>query len=597
MKRAFPLVAIAAIAVGSWATYQALAPTPKPLSAFMPPDAILYLEAKSFSGLLAEWNASAQKASWVKSDNFAVFSRSRLFQRLERAQREFAAAAGLPPDMNFATAVAGEQSALAIYDIGNLEFVYVTRMKSAKSMQTAIWQLRSKFEPRSANGASFFVHADPQSKRVVGFGATDEYFVLGTREDLIAGAMALVVGQQGRNLAQDEWYRKAIAAALKQGGDLRMVLDLAEIAQTPQFRTYWAQQNITETRQYSAAVVDLYRSATEYREERVLLRAGDQESEGGEEPRQGLVTAEGMKAVADVVKFVPDGAGVYRAVANPTPREALRLMVVKVLAPHIGLAPVQHLAPKVALTSGEAGSESDLETRVDQQPASRYSSERVSDELEGQLAQARVQALLQVEGTQRAANGVFIGPRTVLVFVASSDWNGEAIRTALQRALQPGLTASHLGLEWTQTGASYRLNGLMPIAMALQGKYMFVSDDPARLDAMVARSGSASTIQPATYAAGFNHQGERENFLRLTGLVHRAAAPPERDVAAQGSDAAEERAPKTKSDAEAPEREPDFFSENIASLSATLKDVKAESIVVRQAASRVRQTVTYTWSK
>ena len=33
-------------------------------------------------------------------------------------------------------------------------------------MQTAIWQLRTKFEPRSVNGASFFVHTDPQSKRV-----------------------------------------------------------------------------------------------------------------------------------------------------------------------------------------------------------------------------------------------------------------------------------------------------------------------------------------------------------------------------------------------------------------------------------------------
>jgi hypothetical protein len=104
-------------------------------------------------------------------------------------------------------------------------------------------------------------------------------------------------------------------------------------------------------------------------------------------------------------------------------------------------------------------------------------------------------------------------------------------------------------------------------------------------------------MQPATYAAGFNHEGERENFLHLTGLVHRAVAPVDRNVTAQESAAAGERAPKTESGAEAPEREPDFFSENIASLSATLMDVKAESIAVRQAGSRVRQTVTYSWSK
>ena len=347
MKRVLRSAAIIAVAVGAWAAYQAVASAPKPLVKLMPPGALLYLEAKDFGGLLAEWTASPQKASWLKSDNYSVFARSRLFLRLEEAQKQFTVAAGLPPDMKFATEVAGQQSALAIYDIGKLEFVYVTRMPSAKSMQTAIWQLRTKFEPRSVGGANFYVRTDPESERVVGFGATDDYLVLGTREDLIAGAVALVSGQAGRTLAESDWYAKSVAAGPKQAGDLRMVLNLAEIAQTPQFRSYWIQQNITETRQYWAGIVDLYRSADEYREERVLLRGGDQEAEGegGEELPHGAVTAEGTKAVADLVKLVPDGAGIYRALANPTPKEALRLVLTKVLTPHIGPAPVTKLAP------------------------------------------------------------------------------------------------------------------------------------------------------------------------------------------------------------------------------------------------------------
>jgi hypothetical protein len=266
MKRALILAAVFAVALAGWAAYQAAAPAPQPLAKLLPPDALLYLEARDFGALLGEWNASPVKTAWLKTDNYAVFSRSRLFLRLQEAQKQFAAAAGLPPDMKLATEIAGQQSAFAIYDIGKLEFVYISRMPAAKSMQTAIWQLRSKFEPRNAGGAAFYVRTDPESKRVVGFGATDDFLVLGTREDLIAGAMALVSHQTGRSLADAEWYVKSVAAGPKQVGDLRMVLHLAEIAQTPQFRTYWIQQNITETRQYSAALVDLYRTATEYRE-------------------------------------------------------------------------------------------------------------------------------------------------------------------------------------------------------------------------------------------------------------------------------------------------------------------------------------------
>jgi hypothetical protein len=67
----------------------------------VPAGSLLYLEAKDFSSLLGDWNSSPQKRQWLQSDNYEVFSRSRLFLRLKGASDQFAAAAGLPPDMNF----------------------------------------------------------------------------------------------------------------------------------------------------------------------------------------------------------------------------------------------------------------------------------------------------------------------------------------------------------------------------------------------------------------------------------------------------------------------------------------------------------------
>ncbi|MGH9676349.1 MAG: hypothetical protein ACRD36_04545, partial [Candidatus Acidiferrum sp.] len=251
---------LAVIASLTWAYFQATAAPPRPLSNLVPQGALLYLEAKDFSGLLQEWEASPEKRIWLTSENYSIFSQSRLFLRLHDAQQEFAAATGVPADTDFLNQAAGRQSALAIYDIGKLELLYITRMSSSHFFDTQLWQGRGKFEVRSAQGAQFFVRTDPQSKRVVAFAVAEDYLILGTREDLVAGALESIAGTPSRTIEQEDWYRNATAAA-DQPGDLRMVLNLEKIAVTPQFRTYWIQQNITEMQGFTAAISDLRRSS------------------------------------------------------------------------------------------------------------------------------------------------------------------------------------------------------------------------------------------------------------------------------------------------------------------------------------------------
>ena len=131
-----------AAGVAVWTLAQGPAAGSLPLAAIAPPGALLYLEAKDFGALLADWNGSAEKRAWLLSNNYQVFSRSRLFLRLEQSQQEFAAAAGLPGDMALAGEVAGSNSALALYDIGQLQFLYVTRMPAARAATTALWKKR-----------------------------------------------------------------------------------------------------------------------------------------------------------------------------------------------------------------------------------------------------------------------------------------------------------------------------------------------------------------------------------------------------------------------------------------------------------------------
>ncbi|HLW79938.1 MAG TPA: hypothetical protein VKU44_10115, partial [Terriglobia bacterium] len=125
------------------------------LPELVPAGPLLVLESRDFSSLVHNWNGSAERRRWLESSNYAVFSRSRLFLRLKDAQDEFAAAAGLPPDMSLVESVAGRDSALALYDIGKLEFLYLTRLPQASAVESALWRVRRNYETREVAGRSY----------------------------------------------------------------------------------------------------------------------------------------------------------------------------------------------------------------------------------------------------------------------------------------------------------------------------------------------------------------------------------------------------------------------------------------------------------
>jgi len=567
MRKIVTFLLIAGVSMGlGWGAYQAAATPEVPLSRYVPSGALLYLQTKDFSALLADWNRSPQKQAWLASSNYEVFSRSRLLLRLKDAGKQFATAAGLPPDMNFLSQVTGSESALGLYDIGKLQFVYITRFPSANAMQNQLWQTRSKFETRSAGGATFYLRRDPESQREVEFAVSGNYLLLATREDLMAGALQLMAGSKDRAIEAEPWFAQSVSAA-GTVGDLRMVLNLEKIVPSPYFRSYWVQQNITDMKSYTAAISDLFRSGREYREERVLLKKSDVAASTG---------AEGEE-VSDLVRLVPDGAGFYEAQPCSSIDLCLDVLETKILAPHTGPVPAGQLAPGAQLTSGETGSISDLETRIDQAPAQHGPDDQGSVALKNLLRKSQVKAVLHVQSTERDKTGVFVRIHSAVTLAGAADWDEAAARNALTSFIRPSLTASQLGVAWKQANGYYELDGLHPLIATVRGGYLIVADDPSLMSNMLANANRRSDVKPAVFVAEFNHQRERENFARLTTVVDR----PDLSPTGVGST----------------QRQPQFLSENIASLSAALTAVSSERIVVHDTGDKLLQTVTYQWSQ
>jgi hypothetical protein len=626
-------VLLVAATAGVWAALENAAPAQPQLIALLPQGALLTIEAKDFAGLLKQWSDSPEKAAWLKSDNYSAFSRSRLFGRLGDAQNEFAQSAGLPPDMSFLNEVAGGESVFAWYDIGKLEFLYITRLPSGSAEKTRLVQMRGKFAARQAGGQTFYVRSqtnpsggqegagqqtpetdgqgpdtagpDTQSPdtqggaRTVAFATSGDLLLLATREDLMAGALTLLAANSGSaaaanadvqsSLVAQPWFVDARVAAAKEPGALRMTLNLEKIVPSPYFRSYWVQRNVTEMKQFRSAVADLYAEAGDFREERVLLpkTAGDGAASA---PDLSVLTA-----------LLPQHSGVYRAEAQSDAGLAVEAIDERLLERAAGSFTDTRVAPDADLAVHEVGSASDLETRIDTAPLAHAAQGDALAPLRQALGNAGLQAMMTVSRTGEAVDGMWVPFQSAVVLSAGADWDSAALQNALQQAMATHLTAGGLGLGWKavqgKQGSYFELSDSRPLELAVRGKLCILADDPGLMREMMgqlhgARGGrdrkpgaAPDGSAQATRIAGFNLAQERGSFARWTGLVDRTNADHSVPQEAAGPDA------------EGNGSEPSFFSQNMRGLGDVFAALESERMVERRDGALTRQTVTYAWRR
>ena len=587
-------IAIASAAIMAAVVYWAIAQTaPPPLATIFPTGALVYLEAKDFSSLVGDWDRSDEKAAWLKSANYEAFSRSALFLKLGQAQTDFATAAGVPPDYALLKSVAGTNSALAIYNIGHLEFLYVTHLPSARAMNTALWKARGNYQTRKVGGVDFYVKEDVATHRVAAFAYSGDVLMLATREDLMAGALELLAssargsagGAQPPSLASEKWFADAIQAALPGPSDLRLVYSLDRLEQAPQFRSHWMQRGTRATlREFSSGLADLERTSGEMRERRVLLRANAAAAISDE------------TATGQLIAAVPDDAGFYRArlfsnsglsgSGHADPEDVEKAIEEKIFAATAPPKARNDFAPQME-AERESGSEQYLETRIDQPPLSDDRVARAFAPLRDRLAATPVQAMLEVGSTNVDSDQVFIGSQSAIVLLASANWDADAIRGALSSAAGSLWSNGGLGAGWRARAASngvWELDGLGRIAMAVDGRWLVIgtlgpggtSGNSTDLVSAILARRNRPAVAGSVYAAGWRHAREIPNFERMMRLIDfpQAHVGPGDAGGTSG-------------------REPMFYSENIASFGRVLGRLQSAAIAVHDAGGMLRETVDY----
>jgi hypothetical protein len=522
------------LAAAFWMVAQNLTPPPSPLP-FFPPGAMLTLESRDLGQLLREWNASQVKKDWLASDAYRKFAVSRLALRLDEARQEFAGAAKVPIDIAFVEQAAGDRAALAIYNPGDLELLFVTRTTEARFAPSLLGSLRASLSPRQAGGNPYFVATSPGSNRAVAFALRGEWLIVGTTESLVAQFLERLAANNPAGLAAEDWFTRAAQAA-GPAGELRMAANFDALLASPHFRSYWLHRNRSDLAPYSASISDLDRSAAAWTERRILLR---------KEPA--TPPAVNPALWEPILRPVPATAGLYRAWLAPDPNYAAALLVQKFFDPTPGSGPVSRHAPLLS-EGGEAGEENAWEDSIDAEPFVPGDARPHSSALAAYFARAQLTGLTHIQGTRDEPGNVWIVQDTGLVLTRNGNWNLAELQSELARL---GPTVPQL---------------------AADGNRLLLANSPALLTAM--RAGAANPAPPAgaRFAALFRHTPERPRFTRWMARIGQPSYTPQ----AQGE-----------------QREPEFLGDVAGSLSHALRGVAEQAVATAETPDRLMQTITY----
>jgi len=534
MKRRNLWLILPILGAAAWLVAQNATPPASPLPHF-PPGAMLALDARDFGQLLREWNSSQAKKDWLDGDAYRQFAVSRLFQRLQEAQQEFADASKAPIDMTLLEQLAGDRAALALYNPGDLEFLLVTRMTEARFAASLLGRQRATLSPRNAAGTAYFVATNPASKRVVAFSIRGEWLIVGTTESLVAQCLQRMAANTNNGLTSEDWYARAAQAAGPQG-ELRMAANVDALYNSPHFRSYWIHRNRAELQPFSATISDLDRQAAQWTERRVLIRK-----------QAATPTPVNAALWPPLLRAVPASAGLYRAWLQPDANFTAALLVQKFFNPTPGSGPYVERAPSIAGVS-EAGGESDWNDRIDEAPFVPGDTRPDSARLAQYLSRAQLTGVVQIQGTRDSPGNVWIHQDTGLVLTRTGNWNASEIQNELAQL------------------------GPATVQLAVDGNRLLLASTPALLASMRTDTANPAPGNNAQFTGVFRHRLERDRFTRWMERI----GQPTYVAPAQGQ-----------------QRQPQFLGDVIGSLSQSLRNVAEQTVTTADNGDRLNQSIVY----
>jgi len=242
------------------------------VAAIFPGRPLVFIYAPDLSAFVATSRGSGPARRYLDSQGVKRFRESRLLQKLEVRFNELAGQVqdGLAPgDL---TPLAGDRSGLALYDIGELKFIYASKVALGALTQTALWAARERGEELQVKGTPCYRLEPGGGGSALYFGAANDFLIVSNMDGGFqdAFARALTDGPLPGSLLDDPGFKTAFPARLRVHS-LLLFLDQAALADNPYFLHYWIYRNFDDVSWIESALIDLEIKGGAWREERFYV--------------------------------------------------------------------------------------------------------------------------------------------------------------------------------------------------------------------------------------------------------------------------------------------------------------------------------------
>ncbi len=420
------------------------------LARLLPKGALAYVQARDLGNLLAQWRASSVHDRYYASDSFRAFRRSRLWAKLNERIREFEEGVGGTLTEDTVMQMAGKATAIALYDMGKLELVFVTELSAQQAAATPLLARKATFEARTtAAGQPYLVRelatdggrlrqglcvATPPGKLVV---TTSEALMQRTLDNLDGKGDDHVLASMGPTLAAAQGFTPH---------DVTLWTDLPRLRQQPYFGYYWVHgAKAPGLDDVEATLADIELTPGGLQERRWSLLTSGRAVPAAFTPQQQPVVARLLNAspFAAVETLPADAADLPARVAVDLLLPPLQPVAVSEL-PRIRV--IEDTAPSTARRGRYQRLDERFDRDVDdpdavssRSPAGQAASARPADPLESELASlfrsAQPACLARLGETTTGSSAPFVTFERALALHCGRPFDTKAYEAAVARAI------------------------------------------------------------------------------------------------------------------------------------------------------------------
>jgi len=254
---------------------------PYSLAGDLPRGALVYAQFQSLPELINSWQQSQLKERYLGSTSYQQLQHRHLAMKLISRWEEFNNALGFPLDLSTIGSSTDGAAAVAVYDIGQLDLLFVAPISEEKVALTQFFKSKDQFEEVEApDGTPYYiqtVEADRgRQKQVLAFATVNGRFLLGTHEKLFLRALANINKRAKNDSIADDPIFKTLSRKVNPHFATIWV-DQSKLNADYYFKHYWLMRNVAELKTIRAGIFDLERQQSRWIERREFLTTGPAE--------------------------------------------------------------------------------------------------------------------------------------------------------------------------------------------------------------------------------------------------------------------------------------------------------------------------------